>query len=144
MQYERNKTTQMASDFCDMIMERFGNRVDDFVILDVIDDQNWRAFSVNFKIYNYFPIRLNYDRGKFGCCISSGEYGIGLDNSQEWWDTADFDIFFDDLERELELRIPDKFLEAKGWKKKPEGFFERIKTRLQNWKSAKKDKVRES
>ena len=119
MQYEKNKITQMASDFCDVIMERFGERVDDFVILDVIEDPNWRAFSVKFKAYNYFPIRLNYDRGRFGCCISFGEYGIGLDNSQEWWDTADFDIFFDDLERELELRIPDKFLKAKGWYKEP-------------------------
>ena len=52
--------------------------------------------------------------------------------------------FFDDLERELELRILDKFLEAKGWKKKPEGFFGKIKISLQIWKSAKKDKVRES
>mgnify|MGYP007095676004 FL=1 len=144
MQYERNKTTQMASDFCDMIMERFGNRVDDFSIVDVIDEPNWRSFGVEFFAYDYFVMRLNYDRGMFGCCICEGKFGIGLNSSQQNWNTADFDIFFDDLERELELRIPDKFLEAKGWKKKPEGFFERIKTRLQNWKSAKKDKVRES
>ena len=144
MQYESNETNKMAGKFCNMIKKRFESRIDGLVILDVIDDPNWRSFSIKFEAYNYFIIRLNYDRGRFGCCIDFGEYGIGLDNSQKWWDTADFDIFFDDLERELELRIPDKFLEAKGCKKKPEGFFERIKTRLQNWKSAKKDKVRES
>ena len=120
MQHERNKTTQMASDFCDVIMERFGERVDNFEILDVIDDPNWRAFSLEFEAYGYFPVRLNYDRGRFGCCICfGGGYAVDLDNSQEWWDTADFDIFFDDLERELELRIPDKFLKAKGWYKEP-------------------------
>ena len=59
------------------------------------------------------------DRSRFGCCISAGEYGLSLENSQKWWDTADFDVFFDDLERELELRIPDKFLKAKGWYKEP-------------------------
>ena len=139
-----NETERMALDFNKKIRERFGNKVEEFVILDVIDDPNWRSFGVEFFAYRYFLIRLNYDRGRFGCCISIGKYGISLENSQKWWDTADFDIFFDDLERELELRIPDKFLEAKGWKKKPEGFFGRIKTRLQNWKSAKKDKVRES
>ena len=139
-----NETERMALNFNKEIRKRFGERMEYFVILDVIDDPNWRSFSIKFEAYNYFIIRLNYDRGRFGCCISAGEYGLSLENSQKWWDTADFDIFFDDLERELELRIPDKFLEAKGWKKKPEGFFERIKTRLQNWKSAKKDKVRES
>ena len=118
MQYERNKTTQMASDLCDQIMERFGDRVDDFVISNVVDNPNWREFSIEFFAYNYFFIRLNYDRGRFGCCICIGEYGISLENTKKWWDTADFDIFFDDLERELELRIPDKFLKAKGWYKK--------------------------
>ena len=144
MQYERNKTTQMASDFCDMIMERFGNRVNDISIFKVIDDNNHREFRISFVAYEYYPVGLNYERGSFGCFLDFGRTGVSLNSSQKWWDTADFDIFFDDLERELELRIPDKFLEAKGWKKKPEGFFERIKTRLQNWKSAKKDKVRES
>ena len=29
--------------------------------------------------------------------------------------TADFDVFFKELKQEIELRIPDKFLKAKGW-----------------------------
>ena len=29
---------------------------------------------------------------------------------------ADFDVFFKELERELKLRIPDKFLKAHRWR----------------------------
>ena len=61
-------------------------------------------------------IQLNYEKGSFGCCIVTGEMGVGLDNSQQWWDKADFDIFFKELKEEIELRIPDKYLIAKGWK----------------------------
>lgn len=123
MQYKSNETNKMAGKLCNMLQSRFGDRVEGFVILRVIDDPNWREFSIEFEAYKYFPIRLNYDRGRFGCSIDYGEYGISLESSQKWWDTADFDIFFDDLERELELRIPDKFLKARGWYKKPKGWF---------------------
>ena len=34
----------------------------------------------------------------------------------KWWDETDFDKFFKELQSEIELRIPDKYLEAKGWK----------------------------
>lgn len=112
-----NETEQMASDFCDKVANKFGKRVNDFAILDVIDDPNHRTFSVEFEAYNYFIIRMNYERGSFGCCIITGKYGITLHNSQEWYDTADFNVFFRELQEQLELRIPDKFLKANGWLK---------------------------
>ena len=110
-----NETDKMAMKFNRKAREKFGNRVTDFGIENVIDDPNHRAFSITFKAYNYFVIRLNYNKGRFGCCVDFGEYGISLDNSQKWWDTADFDVFFKELKQEIELRIPDKFLKAKGW-----------------------------
>ena len=110
-----NETDKMAMKFNRKAREKFGNRVTDFGIENVIDDPNHRAFSITFKAYNYFVIRLNYSKGRFGCCIDFGEYGISLANSQKWWDTADFDVFLEELKQEIELRIPDKFLKAKGW-----------------------------
>ena len=86
-----------------------------FVFLILNDDVNHRAFSIDFEAYNYFVIRLNYDKGRFGCNIIFGEKLIALNNSQEWWDEADFDVFFMELQKELELRIPDKYLQAHGW-----------------------------
>ncbi|MEG0314850.1 MAG: hypothetical protein RR646_06285 [Erysipelotrichaceae bacterium] len=113
---ELNKTEKMANVFCDKVREKFGTRVDGFCILDVIDDPNHRAFSVIFEAYNYFPISMNYDNGRFGCCIVYEERGVSLENSQKWWENADFQIFLDELQQEIELRIPDKYLEKKGWK----------------------------
>lgn len=110
-----NETHKMAINFNESVRERFGDKVDDFCILDVVDDSSHRAFSVEFEAYGYFPIRMNYDKGRFGCCIVFGDKGIPLENSQKWWDEADFDLFFKELQEELELRIPDKFLKAHGW-----------------------------
>ena len=110
-----NDTHQMAIRFSTIAREKMGDKVDKFCIFNVNDDVNHREFSINFEAYNYFAIRLNYDQGRFGCNIISGERMIALNNSQEWWDEANFDIFFMELQKELELRIPAKYLRAHGW-----------------------------
>ena len=110
-----NDTHQMAIRFSTIAREKMGDKVDKFCIFNVNDDVNHRAFSIDFEAYNYFVIRLNYDQGRFGCNIISGERMIALNNSQKWWDKANFDIFFVELQKELELRIPAKYLRAHGW-----------------------------
>ena len=110
-----NDTHQMAIRFNTIAREKMGDKVDNFCIFNVNDDVNHREFSIDFEAYNYFAIRLNYDQGGFGCNIISGERMIALNNSQEWWDEANFDIFFMELQKELELRIPDEYLRAHGW-----------------------------
>lgn len=110
-----NDTHQMAIRFSTIAREKMGDKVDNFCIFNVYDDVNHRAFSIDFEAYNYFVIRLNYDQGRFGCNIISGERMIALNNSQGWWDEADFDVFFKELQKELELRIPDEYLRAHGW-----------------------------
>ena len=110
-----NDTHQMAIRFSTIAREKMGDKVDKFCIFNVNDDVNHRAFSIDFEAYNYFVIRLNYDQGRFGCNIISGERMIALNNSQGWWDEADFDVFFIELQKELELRIPAKYLRAHGW-----------------------------
>ena len=110
-----NDTHQMAIRFNTIAREKMGDKVDKFCIFNVNDDVNHRAFSIDFEAYNYFAIRLNYDQGRFGCNIISGERMIALNNSQGWWDEADFDVFFKELQKELELRIPDEYLRAHGW-----------------------------
>ena len=110
-----NDTHLMAIRFSTIAREKMGDKVDNFCIFNVNDDVNHREFSIDFEAYNYFAIRLNYDQGRFGCNIISGERMIALNNSQGWWDEADFDAFLIELQKELELRIPAKYLQAHGW-----------------------------
>ena len=112
---ELNDTQKMAIQFNKMARKKLGKKVDGFCILDIYDNEDNRSFSVEFIAYDYFSVRLNYDRGRFSCSIMYGKNSIELTNSQKWWDEANFDLFFEELQVELELRIPDKFLKNRGW-----------------------------
>ncbi|MDH6366894.1 MULTISPECIES: hypothetical protein [unclassified Breznakia] len=110
-----NNTEKMAFEFDSKIRDFFGNRVDNFCVSNVIDDINHQSFTIEFTAYNYFNLMINYERGRMGAAISSGKLGIGITNSQKWYEEADFYTFFEELKNELELRIPDKYLKHYGW-----------------------------
>lgn len=113
----QNKTADEMSDVVvDILVEKFKDKMEDFEISN-ITEAPYKTFSVRFKAYDYFIVLFNYDRGVIGCSIQYGENSfIGLKNSQKWYEKADFDVFCKELQEQLELRIPDKFLEANGWK----------------------------
>ncbi len=106
---------EMSDYIIDEMCKYFHDKVKDFVVNNLYEDANHRSFSIEFNAYNYFPMKLNYDMGRMGYNICFGDRMISLDNSQKWWDEADFKILFEELQRELELRIPDKFLRIHGW-----------------------------
>ena len=111
----QNNAEKIAIEIINKLKDYFGNRIDGFSVYNILDEP-YTMFSVKFIIYNYFSIIFNYDRDRFGCCISNGAEGIVLDNSQKWYDEADMNIFLKELEEQIELRIPDKFLKHYGWK----------------------------
>jgi|SRR5690625_1140465 len=98
------------------LIDHFQNKIGTTFSIFNQTDEPYTMFNMQFTMYNYFNILLNYDRGAFGCVIINGNYGIGIDSSQKWYDTADIDIFLQELQQQIELRIPDKFLEYYGWK----------------------------
>ena len=111
-----NETEKMANDFVDILDERIKDCVDCYTFDDISDDPNYRTFSINFFAYEYFYVSIYYERGSISCNIKEGEHYIHLKNSQEWYPDLDIDQFVKELRQELELRIPDKYLEAHGWK----------------------------
>lgn len=112
-----NDTDKMAMIVTDYLEEKLGDRIGTCAIFNVVDDKNNRAFSINFKAYNYFIVLFNYDKGRIGCSIQYGENNfIPLDNSQKWYEETDFEIFCKEFQQQIELRIPDKFLDYNGWK----------------------------
>ncbi|RIW30385.1 hypothetical protein D3H55_16740 [Bacillus salacetis] len=113
---ENNPTAkEIAKSIVRKIKGYFGNKTGSFSIYDLTDDP-YSMFNITFDAYNYFFVTFSYNRGSIGCSISQGQYGLELKNSQQWYDSADWDIFLKELQDQLELRIPDKFLESTGWK----------------------------
>ena len=94
----------------------FNNKITSSYTVLHMTDTPYVMFSFSFIMYDCFNVVLNYDRGRFGCHLVIGEKKIPIKNSQKWYDTADMNIFYEELEQQLELRIPDKFLEYYGWK----------------------------
>lgn len=100
----------------DGFSKTFNGGAKSFVVMDSTD-RPYPLVRIRFTVYDYFIIDFVYDKGGIGCSIVCGEYCVGLDSSEEWFDEADLDKFFQDIKSEIELRIPDKFLKAKGWMK---------------------------
>ena len=112
----QSKNVDEMSDYIiDEMCGYFHNKVKDFVVNNLFDDESHRSFSIEFNAYDYFPVIFNYDMGRMGYNICFGDRMIELENSQKWWDEADFNILFAELQKELELRIPDKYIQANGW-----------------------------
>jgi len=110
-----NKADKIAFNISDKLNNYFADRIDNISIFNTTEEP-YTMFNISFKAYDYFIILFNYDRGRFGCTIDGGSAGITLKNSQKWYDTADMNVFLQDLQQQIELRIPDKFLEYHGWK----------------------------
>lgn len=113
---QRRSVDDMAEFIMGRLIEYFGNRIGGFVLEEKADSDSYQGFTIEFNAYNYFPIVFRYDRGHIGFSICYGERNIGLNNSQKWLEKADFNQMLQELKEELELRIPDKYLESRGWK----------------------------
>lgn len=98
-----------------LLSNYFGDRIGSFTISGQ-RNKPFVALHMEFTVYNFYNIILNYERGSFGCAIRGGNnIGIALPNSQKWYEQADLDVFVKELDKEIRLRIPDKYLEHYGW-----------------------------
>ena len=112
---EKNSAKESAREFIETAKKYFGNRVQGFSLYSVTDEP-YKMFSLKFHAYEFYVVILNYDRGHFGCYISFGTDAIALESNKEWDDNGDLFDFWADIDEQLKLRIPDKYLIAKGWK----------------------------
>jgi len=110
-----NNASDRAKDFIKAAKDLLGSKIQGISVYDITDEP-YKMFSLKFTAYKYFVVVMNYDRGHFGCCISYGADAIGLDTNKQWDDNGDLTDFWKEIDLQLQLRIPDKFLTANGWK----------------------------
>ncbi len=111
---QKNNVQDIAREFIQTAKKHFNNKIEGIILYSVTDEP-YKMFSVKFCAYKFYTIVLNCERGHFGCSISNGNDAISLDNRIEWDDSCDLGEFWADIDKQIRLRIPDKFLEANSW-----------------------------
>src|SRR5699024_8573986 len=112
---QSKKAEQIALEIINEMVGFSGDRMNNPAIHDVTDEP-YQMFNITLEAYNYFYLTFSYNRSIIGCSGVLGKCGIELENSQQWYDKVDMNMFLKELQQQLELRIPDKFLEYNGWK----------------------------
>jgi len=102
-------------EFMTALKNHFGEKIDGFTVIEQTDTPII-YFRFEFAMYKYFVVVFEFERTNFGCAISAKNRVIPLENSQEWYDNFKMKTFLKELQEQIELRIPDKFLEYNGWK----------------------------
>ena len=78
-------------------------------VYDVVDVPNNHMFGIKFKTYGYYV-------GLIGFLINLNSHGISLYKKRcGYSDITDWDSYLKEIMTEIELRIPDEYLRAKGW-----------------------------
>lgn len=112
----QNKSSDILSqEIIEKFEKFFGDRISDFKVSDKMDEP-FVSFLIHFKLYNYFIIGFGYDRGSIGCGIVQDEYSVDVKISQGWYSHDEsLQTFLKELDEQVRLRIPDKYLEYYYW-----------------------------
>lgn len=115
---EDNKILRLAEDTREKIKSVFGDRITEPKIVDVVEYLPYQRFGIRFVAYDYYLVFFDYDRGFCSFSIFVGRYGASLDGGKSMTvfdKRKDWNSYLKEIMAEIELRIPDKFLKAKGW-----------------------------
>ena len=114
---EIEKMLELARETRKQIRKVFGERVDTITGYDYVDETSHQTFKLDFEAYDYFAIEFDYENDlcEFFIVLSK-EVKLSLTKEPAVYSQiTDWDSYLKGIKDELELRIPDKFLKAKGW-----------------------------
>ena len=112
-----NDMLELARETRKQIRKVFGERVDTIAGYDYVDETSYQTFKLDFKAYDYFAIEFDYenDMCEFFIVLTK-EVKLSLTKEPAVYSQiTDWDSYLKEIMTEIELRIPDKFLKAKGW-----------------------------
>lgn len=113
-----SKMDILADEFCDILDRVFAKRIGTFYIYDIVDEPDHQTFKLDFKVYDYFFVEFDYenDMCEFFIVLTK-EVKVSITKEPVVYSQiTDWDSYLKGIMAEIELRIPDKFLKAKGWR----------------------------
>ena len=95
----------------------FGDRASELTISEFVDVPNYRILRLIFRAYDYYWVQFNYENDLCGFSIVlNDEFGASLESKmRSYMGTKDWNSYLKEIMAEIELRIPDEYLKAKGW-----------------------------
>ena len=112
-----NEMDILAYEFCNILDRVFTKRIETWCMYDIVDEPSHQTFKIEFKAYDYFAIEFHYenDMCEFFIVLTK-EVKISITKEPAVYSQiTDWDSYVKGIMAEIELRIPDKFLKAKGW-----------------------------
>lgn len=113
---ELNKIQLMAVNISKVLKNILNDRISSSKIYDLIDESNHYSFKIGFTAYNYFYVVFQYNLDIIDCYIEVGNnLCVPLITAKNCYSDTVIEDYILKIKDELELRIPDKYLKAKGW-----------------------------
>ena len=112
-----NQMDILEDEFFDIVKRVFKDKIDVIVFDNIVDEPNHQTFKLDFKAYDYFTIEFDYENDlcEFFIVLTK-EAKISLTKEPAIYSQiSDWDSYLRGVMDEIEIRIPDKFLKAKGW-----------------------------
>ena len=107
---------EIRKNVIEKIKKIFGNKISDMEIYDIAEVEGHWAFKVGFYAYNYFFVVFNYELDIIGFSIEVGNGRLmSIADSHSCYSGTDMDSYIRENMKNIELRIPDKYLKARGW-----------------------------
>lgn len=113
---QTNNMLELARETRKKIRKVFTDKVETITAYDIDDEPDHCMFKLNFAAYNYFWIEFDYENDWCEFFIVLNEAcKQSLYSKTKFSEITDWNAYLAGIMKELELRIPEKFLKAKGW-----------------------------
>lgn len=106
------KSDQLKDILIKKLNEHFGERAQGYVV-KLSTDIPFLQLEIDVILYNYFLVRVSIERQAVYLAVAESQVVLRL--LKLALSDSNLDDFAAMLDKETRLRIPDKYLEAKGW-----------------------------
>ena len=112
---QQNNFNDIRIDTGKKIKKIFGNKIRGIEFYDVVEEAGHWSFKIGFFAYDYFYIVFTYELDIIGFSIEVGNGRlVSVMNTHNCYSNTDMDAYIQRIVEELELRIPDKYLQTHG------------------------------